>query len=135
EAEARRLGVTDRARFLGAQPHDAVARLMAAAEVMVLPTSAEGLANVWVEALASGTPVVTSDVGGARDVVDRPEAGRLVPLEPAAIAAAVRDLLAEPPPQEAVRRAAERFSWEKNAAELRDHLRGLVEVRTALKAA
>ncbi|MGS1015959.1 glycosyltransferase [Allosphingosinicella humi] len=134
EAEARRLRVADRTRFLGAQPHDAVARLIAAADVMVLPTSAEGLANVWVEALASGTPVVTSDVGGARDVVDRPEAGRLVPLEPSAIAAAVRDLLAEPPPQEAVRRAAERFRWERNALELRDHLRGLVS-GTASKAA
>lgn len=135
EAEARRLGVADRARFLGAQPHDAVAALMAAADVMVLPTGAEGLANVWVEALASGTPVVTSDVGGAREVLDRPEAGRLVPLDPSAIAAAVRALLADPPQQNDVRRIAERFRWDRNAAELRDHLRGLAEVRTAAKAA
>lgn len=135
EGEARRLGVANRTRFLGAQPHDAVARLLAAADVMVLPTQSEGLANVWVEALASGTPVVTSDVGGARDVLDRPEAGRLVALDPTAIAAAVRDLLADPPAQDAVRSAAKRFRWERNATELRDHLRQLVERRPAARAA
>ncbi|MBV9883556.1 MAG: glycosyltransferase, partial [Sphingomonadaceae bacterium] len=120
DAAARGLGA--RVRFLGVQPHDALPALLAAADVMVLPTASEGLANVWVEALACGTPVVTTDVGGAREAVDRPEAGRLVPREPDAVAAAVNDLLADPPSQAAVRAAAERFSWERNAAELREHL-------------
>ena len=119
-------GLAGRVRFLGVQPHDALPGLLAAADVMVLPTESEGLANVWVESLACGTPVVTSDVGGAREVIDRPEAGRLVPRDPAAIAAAVNDLLADPPDRGAVRRAAERFSWERNAAELFDHLSALV---------
>jgi glycosyltransferase involved in cell wall biosynthesis len=70
--------------------------------------------------------VVTSDVGGAREVVDRPEAGRLVPREPGAVAEAVNALLADRPTQAAVRAAAERFSWERNAAELHEHLAGLV---------
>ena len=94
--------------------------------VMVLPTISEGLANVWVEALACGTPVVTSDVGGAREVVDRPEAGRLVPRAPGAVANAINELLADPPAPAAVRAAAERFSWERNAAELFEHLAGLI---------
>jgi glycosyltransferase involved in cell wall biosynthesis len=89
---------------------------------MVLPSSSEGLANVWVEALASGTPIVITDVGGAREVLDRPEGGRLVERDANSIAAAVLDLLAEPPDQNAVRAAAIRFSWERNAHELRDHL-------------
>ena len=100
--------------------------LIAEADVMVLPTVSEGLANVWVEALACGVPVVTSDVGGARDVIDRPEAGRLVPREPKAIAAAVRELLAAPPDRAEVRKAAEKFSWERNGAELAAHLQALV---------
>jgi glycosyltransferase involved in cell wall biosynthesis len=124
EQQARSLG--ERARFLGAQPHEALPALLAAADIMVLPSSSEGLANVWVEALACGTPIVVSDVGGAREVVDGPDAGRLVAREPLAIAEAVRALLADPPEQAAVRQAAERFSWDRNARELREHLAGLV---------
>lgn len=112
-------------RFLGIQPHSALPGLLGAADVMVLPTVSEGLANVWVEALACGTPVVTSDVGGAREVIDRAAAGRLVPRDPAAIAAAVNALLANPPAQAAVREGALRFNWEKNGAALLSHLHGL----------
>jgi teichuronic acid biosynthesis glycosyltransferase TuaC len=114
-----------RVRFLGSRPHAELPGLLAAADVMVLPTVSEGLANVWVEALACGTPVVTGDVGGAREVIDRPEAGRLVARDPAAIADAVAALLAGPPDQAAVRASAERFSWEKNGAELAAHLAAL----------
>ena len=126
ERLARADGVAGRVRFLGNRPHEELPALLAAADVMVLPTSSEGLANVWVESLACGTPVVTSDVGGARDAIDRPTAGRLVPREPEAIAAAVRELLADPPDPASVRAAAEKFSWEKNAAELFDHLSAVV---------
>jgi teichuronic acid biosynthesis glycosyltransferase TuaC len=126
EREAAAKGLAARVRFLGVQPHATLPGLLAAADVMVLPTMSEGLANVWVEALACGTPVVTSDVGGAREVVDRPEAGRLVPRDPAAVAEAVNLLLADPPAQAAVRAAAERFSWDRNAAELHEHLSSLV---------
>jgi teichuronic acid biosynthesis glycosyltransferase TuaC len=122
EAMARGLPV----RFLGVQPHAALPALLAAADVMVLPTVSEGLANVWVEALACGTPVVTSDVGGAREVIDRPAAGRLVPRDSAAIVAAVNELLADPPSPDAARESALRFSWEKNGAELAAHLARLV---------
>lgn len=113
-------------RFLGIRPHSELPGLLAAADVMVLPTVSEGLANVWVEALACGTPVVTSDVGGAREVIDRREYGRLVPREPQAIAAAVRALLDDPPAPAAVREGAARFSWERNGAELAAHLGELI---------
>jgi teichuronic acid biosynthesis glycosyltransferase TuaC len=126
ERFARGAGLADRVRFVGTRPHAELPGLFAAADVMVLPTAAEGLANVWVESLACGTPVVTSDVGGAREAIDRPAAGRLVAREPGAIAAAVNEILASPPAQSEVRKAAERFSWEKNSAELFDHLSGLV---------
>jgi len=127
EGLARKLGVAGRVRFLGNRPHDELPALLAAADAMLLPSASEGLANVWVEALACGTPIVISDVGAAREVVDRPEAGRIAARDPAAIAEAVRSILADPPAQEAVRKAAERFSWEKNSRELFEHLSGLVE--------
>jgi glycosyltransferase involved in cell wall biosynthesis len=116
----RRLG--NRVRLLGARPHDEVAMLMAAADVMLLPSRSEGLANVWVEALASGTPVVTCDVGGASEVIDRPEAGALVPPDPEAMAAAIARILADPPDQAKVRAASERFSCETNCRILFEHL-------------
>jgi len=131
ERQAAQLGVAGRARFLGSQPPQEVARLVAAADVMLLPTRAEGLANAWVEALACGTPVVTCDAGGVRDVIDRPELGRIAARDGAALAAAVREVLAAAPDQQAVRRGAERFSWERNAAELEAHLRA---VATSLRA-
>lgn len=120
------LGVGYRVELLGSIPHADLPPLLAAADVLALPSSSEGLANAWVEALASGTPVVTCDIGGARDMIDRPEAGRIVPREAAAIAAAIADLLADPPERSAVRAAAEGFTWEANTAALVDHLSALV---------
>lgn len=125
ERLAGRLGVTGRVRFLGAWPHSELPDLLGAADLLVHASEREGLANVWIEALACGTPVIAANVGGAPEAIDRPEAGRLVPRSAEAIAAAVRELLAHPPDPGAVRRAAERFSWARNAAELRDHLAAL----------
>jgi teichuronic acid biosynthesis glycosyltransferase TuaC len=118
-------GLGDRVRLLGAMPHKALPQLLAAADILVQPSASEGLANVWVEALACGTPVVTPDVGGAREVIDRSAAGRLVPREPEAIALAVRELLATPPAPADVRATAERFTWAANSAALYAHLAGI----------
>jgi len=123
---AHERGLADRVRFLGSRPHEELPALLAAADVMILPTHSEGLANVWVESLACGTPVVTCDVGGAREIIDRPEAGRLVPRDADAFAAAVLEILADPPGRAAVRKPAEKFGWERNGAELAAHLWSLV---------
>ena len=115
-------GAADRIRLLGAVPHADVPALLAAADVVALASEREGLANVWVEALACGTPVVAPDIGSAREVIDRPAAGRIVGRTPAAFAAAIRDLLASPPAPSATREAAVRFSWDRNSSELFLHL-------------
>lgn len=127
QAQIVRSGCTDRIRLLGRKPHDEVARWLAAADVMVLPSMSEGLANVWIESLACGTPIVISDVGGAREVVDRPAAGAVVAREPAAIAEAVSALLANPPDRQAVRAVVDAYSWERNRDSLYEHLRSLRE--------
>ncbi len=119
-------GLAARVRLLGSVPPEAMPELLAAADLMVLPSEREGLANVWIESLASGTPILIADVGGAREVLDRPEAGRVVERDAEAIAAAALEMLASPPDPDAVRRSAERFSWERNGAELHEHLVGLV---------
>ncbi|HEX7782190.1 MAG TPA: glycosyltransferase [Sphingobium sp.] len=118
-------GVADRIGFLGSVSHDQLPRLFAAADVMALPSASEGLANAWVEALACGRPIVISDVGGARELMDRPEAGHIVAREPEAIAAAIRSLLDTPPDPAAVRETALRFTWQANGDALLEHLRGI----------
>lgn len=122
-------GCSDRIRLLGALPPEQVADLLAAADVMALASASEGLANVWLEALASGTPVVIPDVGGARQVVTSPAAGRIVDRTPEAIAAGIADLLAAPPASAAVRRLAEPFTWAANSERLHRHLARLVTAR------
>jgi glycosyltransferase involved in cell wall biosynthesis len=113
-------------RLLGSVAHGNLPPLLAAADVMALASSSEGLANAWIEALACGTPIVISDAGGAREVVTRKAAGRIAAREPAALAAAIRDVLAAPRPAGEVRAAALGFTWPANAAALAAHLRQLV---------
>ena len=117
-----------RVRILGNRPHGELPSLLAAADVMVLPSEREGLATAWVESLACGTPIVVPDVGGAREVVDRPAAGRIAARDPRAIADAVKSILADPPAPEAVREAAARYSWERNRTELFDHLKAIADL-------
>jgi len=114
-----------RVRLLGSVPHRDLPALIAAADVMALASSSEGLANAWVEALACGTPIVIAPAGGAHEVVTAPEAGRIVARDAAAFAEAIGELLAAPPAAEAVRGHALRFTWEANTAALYAHLAGL----------
>jgi len=127
EARIAAASLAERVRLLGAIAHDALPALLAAADVMALASSSEGLANAWVEALACGTPIVITDAGGAREVVTSAGAGRIVAREPAAFAAAIDDLLRSPPPRDEVRKAAAGFTWPANAAALHAHLSGLVD--------
>lgn len=112
------LGVGDRVQFLGLVGHDLLPHVLCAADVLVLPSASEGLANVWVEGLACGTPIVIPDIGGAREVVQDESAGRIAARTPEAIADAVRDILADPPSQADVSANVSRFSWGVNAQNL-----------------
>ena len=121
------LGLTERVRFLGAVPNGDLPGVLSAADVFVLPSASEGLANAWVEALACGTPVVTTPLPGAREIIVAEAQGRLVEREPGAIAAAVRAILADPPDRLEVTAGVADFSWEANAAALVAHWRRLAE--------
>ncbi len=100
----------------GGRPLREVAEWLAAADVLALPSWAEGTPNVVLEALASGRPVVASAVGGIPDVVRHGIDGLLVPpRDPAALAAALWDALARPW-DEATLVAAAPPSWHASAA-------------------
>ena len=123
------LGVQDRVHFAGSIDHDLMPVILSATDVMVLPTVSEGLANAWVEALACGARVVTSDVGGARELITSDAAGRLVPRSAEAVADAVKALMAKPVSRQEVAATVERFDWEINGAELAAHFEKLAASR------
>ncbi|GIL38138.1 glycosyltransferase family 4 protein [Roseiterribacter gracilis] len=113
EKLARARGVDGRVRLLGAQPHDELKRLYGAADALVLASSREGWANVLLEAMACGTPVIATPIWGNPEVVSRPAAGVLTRDRSAgAIADAASRLLAHLPDRALTRLYAEGFGWE-----------------------
>jgi glycosyltransferase involved in cell wall biosynthesis len=114
---ARKLGVSERVDFLGAVPQAQLRAHYGAADAMVLASSREGWANVLLESMACGTPVVASRVWGTPEVVAAPEAGVLMAERtPQGVADAVNALRAHYPDRAATRRYAERFSWDDTTA-------------------
>lgn len=114
EALAQASGVADRVRLLGPVPQTELGRYYNAADLLVLASEREGWANVLLESMACGTPVVASAVCGTPEVVTAPEAGRLMAdRTPASLAEAVKMLRAASPERAATRRYAERFSWDE----------------------
>jgi len=113
-ALADKWGIKDRIRFLGNVPHDDLPKLVAAADISILPSKSEGLANAWVEALSCGTPIIISEAGGARELVRSDIAGRIVEQNSVAIVEAIKAILASPQIQNNVRVTVNHFSWKNN---------------------
>ncbi len=95
--------VAERVHFLGAIPQDDVAAWLAAADVVVVPSvrdasgNVDGLPNVLLEALSTGTPVVTTSAGGIESVAIDGETARLVPEKDGdAIASTIDEILRQP---------------------------------------
>lgn len=104
DALGARLGIGDRITFRGAVAHDCLPALYRAADLLVLSSRYEAQAMVVLEAAACGLPVVGTAVGMLPDL--GPAARTVPPGHPAALAAALRDVLADPAQRHAMRRAA-----------------------------
>jgi teichuronic acid biosynthesis glycosyltransferase TuaC len=110
---AERIGVDNRVRFLGQLAHDELPGIYTAADLSLLLSTQEGWANVILESMACGTPVVATDAGGTPEVITTPLVGELVYERNAIVVArAIDGLLARAPDREAIRRYAEGFSWD-----------------------
>lgn len=106
------LGVEQRVVFLGAIPHDALSMYYGACDVLALASDREGWANVLLESMACGTPVVASNIWGTPEVVRAPEAGILVnSITPEEFATGLQQLLLNSPQRKETRKFAELFSW------------------------
>ena len=120
------LGLGAHVRFLGPKPHEELAAVLSAADVFVLATRAEGWANVFLEAMACGLPVVTTDVGGNREVVCRPELGEVVPFGDAqALGKALQAALRAQWNAECIRQYAQENAWPHRVQVLLDVLRSM----------
>ena len=108
---ATSLGLEKRVQFLGALPHDQLPKYYGAADAMILASSREGWANVLLESMACGTPVVATNIWGTPEVVATPEAGVLVDRDAVGIAKGIEKLLVNYPDRNQTRLYAEKFSW------------------------
>jgi glycosyltransferase involved in cell wall biosynthesis len=123
QARAAQRGIVNSVRFLGNVTQDEVAGLLAAADLIVVPSvrddagNVDGLPNVVMEALASGTPLVTTPAGGIGDVVTNERTALVVPERDAtALTRAIRRLVDSPELRASLgaagrQLAADRFGW------------------------
>lgn len=119
EAQVARLGVQRHVRFLGTREPAELSAVLGAADVFVLATSNEGWANVFLEAMACGLPVVTTDVGGNREVVCRAELGVVVPFgNAAALGSALNAALQQHWDRSLIRAYAVDNAWDERVSRL-----------------
>lgn len=113
ERLAAEVRVSDRVVFLGAVDQERLPAIYNAIDALVLASSREGWANVLLEAMACGTPVVASPVWGTPEIVASSEAGVLMPsLDAEGVVAGVLRLFRDLPSRRATRCYAEDFGWE-----------------------
>jgi teichuronic acid biosynthesis glycosyltransferase TuaC len=123
----REYGLVDRVRLLGARPHRELPGLYGAADASVLASSREGWANVLLESMACGTPVVAANIWGNPEVMRGREAGLIYhPNTADGIVAGVRQLFAALPDRSATREYAESFSWDETTAGQLDLFRRVI---------
>jgi glycosyltransferase involved in cell wall biosynthesis len=122
----RDLGLADHVELTGALPAEAVLERMTASDVFVLTSHTEGISNAVVEAMAAGLPIVTTDAGGMREVVDDGIEGFVVPVrDPAAVSARLATLAGDDRRRRAMGEAARKraladFTLERQASAYED---------------
>ena len=120
------LNLTDHVLFAGAQPHDQLYRWLNAADIFCLATSNEGWANVFLEAMACGLPVVTTAVGGNPEVICSDDLGILVPFgDSEALKTAIESALLRNWDRNKIVDYASENTWDRRVALLLDRFRTL----------
>ncbi len=129
---ARGLGVRDRVRFLGFVPHAELPAYVKAADIFARPSLSEGMGNAFIEAFATGVPVIATQEGGIADFLfdpalnpEHPPTGRVVGMrDPEGIARQISAYFDDADMTKQItanaRRLAERYDWGIIAKRMRD---------------
>ncbi len=111
-ALVRHHGIEDRVVLVGQKKPEEMATYMSAADIFCLPSEREGWANVMLEAMACGTPVVSRAVDGALELITDQRVGRLVEgSDPEDYSYAVSDILATGMDRHFIREYSKNFGW------------------------
>jgi teichuronic acid biosynthesis glycosyltransferase TuaC len=129
EASAARASLGGRVRFVGAVQHERLVWWYNAADVFCLASSREGHPNVVMEALACGTPVVATRVGGIPEVLRTDRVGLLSEREPRELAAALARALTRSWDRPFIEQYAGEYSWERSARSVAAVFRTVIEAR------
>ena len=123
----RTLRLEKQVTFAGSRPHREIPDWTSAADLLCLSSLNEGMPNVILEALASGRPVVATDVGGVSEVIDSDEFGILVPpRDPEALARALREALSTEWDTHRLTGRAGQFSWTEHGTRISGILKEVV---------
>ena len=116
ESLASGLGIGDRVSFSGAVPQEELPAYYSAADITIVPSYYESFCLVLLESLACGTPVITSDIGAARQIINDPRAGAVLEANtPEKIAEKIAEYLKPGRTKEAVtaRKAVAEYDWNR----------------------
>lgn len=111
------LGLQDRVSLVGSCSSQKVARWLAAANVLALPSYREGYPNVVIEALSCGRPVIATDVGGIPELVDESSGILVAPRDSQALAAAIQTAMERNWDEQSISAQFHR-SWDEAADDL-----------------
>jgi len=130
QAQAQELGIADRVKFPGYVPYAALPGLMSSAIALVFPSLWEGFGIPVLEAMACGTPVITSNLAALPEVAG--DAALLIdPYQPQEIAAAMLKVLKDDSLRQQLRQAglqrAAQFSWEKTGSQTVEVLKQFIQ--------
>ncbi len=124
EQQAKRDGLSQRVNWLGSVAHDDLPAWISHAQLLALPSYAEGVPNVVLEAMACGTPVLATRVGGIPEVVNEAVCGVLIePKRANAVADGIETMLKRDWDGTAIKQHASQFSWQRNQQQFLEMLK------------
>ncbi|ASP47974.1 glycosyltransferase [Cognaticolwellia beringensis] len=117
--QAKNLAISNKVVLLGSVDHNQLPELISQARVLALPSYNEGVPNVVLEAMACGTPVLATDVGGIPEVVNEKICGKIiVARSDTAVAEGLDYILSSVWDNKKIQQHSQQFSWQNNKHQL-----------------